>query len=219
MKTTLPARAGVAALALTLLAVHAASALTIESTFDAGLEGWTTSVGGELTFVANGGNPGGFLQQTDIDLSDMFVMAPASFLGDLSAFLNGSLSFDARQVSGAGEKYAPFGFVTLFNGGNAVSADIAGAGAPSTDWTTFSVNLTPAGFQTTPEALAAVLSNVTIIAVQLESQIGVVEATGMDNFRLVSAVPEPATLAMGAAGALCALAVGRRNRRAITGKR
>ena len=206
MKTTLPSRAGVAALALTLLAVHAASALTIESTFDTGLEGWTTSVGGELTFVATGGNPGGFLQQTDIDLSDMFVSAPANFLGNLSAFLNGSLSFDARQVSGAGEKYAPFGFVTLFNGGNAVSADIAGADAPSSDWSTFSINLDPAGFQTTPEALAAVLSNVTLIAVQLESQIGVVEVTGMDNFRLVSAVPEPSTLLLGSFGlgvALC----------------
>ena len=205
MKTTLPSRAGVAALALTLLAVHASSALTIESTFDAGLEGWTTSVGGELTFVGTGGNPGGFLQQTDIDLSDMFVSAPANFLGNLSAFLNGSLSFDARQVSGAGEKYAPFGFVTLFNGGNAVSTDIAGADAPSSDWSTFSINLDPAGFQTTPEALAAVLSNVTLIAVQLESQIGVVEVTGMDNFRLVSAVPEPSTLLLGSFGLSVAL--------------
>lgn len=205
MKTTLPSRAGVAALALTLLAVHSASALTMESTFDTGLEGWTTSVGGELAFVATGGNPGGFLQQTDTDLSDMFVNAPAKFLGDLSEFLNGTLSFDARQVSGAGEKYAPFGFVTLFNGGNAVSADIAGAGAPSTDWTTFSVNLDPAGFQTTPEALAAVLSNVTMITVELESQIGVVEATGMDNFRLVSAVPEPSTLFLGSFGLCVAL--------------
>jgi hypothetical protein len=205
MKTTLPSRAGIAALALTLLAVHSASALTMESTFDAGLEGWTTSVGGELAFVATGGNPGGFLQQTDTDLSDMFVMAPPSFLGDLSAFLNGSLSFDARQVSGAGEKYAPFGFVTLFNGGNAVSADIAGADAPSSDWSTFSVNLDAAGFQTTPEALAAVLSNVTMITVELESQIGVVEATGMDNFRLVSAVPEPSTLLLGSFGLCVAL--------------
>jgi hypothetical protein len=205
MKTTLPSRPVIAALALTLLAVHAASALTLESTFDAGLEGWTTSVGGELAFVATGGNPGGFLQQTDTDLSDMFVNAPANFLGDLSAFLHGTLSFDARQVSGAGEKYAPFGFVTLFNGGNAVSVDIAGAEAPSSDWTTFSVKLDAAGFETTPEALAAVLSNVTMIAVELESQIGVVEATGMDNFRLTTAVPEPSTLILGAVGALGAM--------------
>ena len=200
MKTTLPSRASIAALALTLIAVQAASALTMQSTFDAGLEGWTSSVGGELAFVGTGGNPGGFLQQTDTDLSDMFVMAPASFLGDLSGFLNGSLSFDARQVSGAGEKYAPFGFVTIFNGGNAVSADIAGANAPSSDWNTFSVNLDAAGFETTPEALAAVLSNVTMIAVQLVSKFGVVEATGMDNFRIVSGVPEPSTLLLGGFG-------------------
>jgi hypothetical protein len=178
-----------------------ASAVTLESTFDAGLEGWTGSTGGDLAFVSTGGNPGGFLQQTDTDLSDMFVMAPASFLGDKSAFLNGTLSFDARQVGGDAEKYAAFGFVTLFNGGNAISADIAGANAPSNDWTTFSVNLNAAGFETTPEAVAAVLSNVTMIMITLESQIGVAETTGMDNFRMVS-VPEPATLAIAGLG-LC----------------
>ncbi|WP_428304440.1 PEP-CTERM sorting domain-containing protein [Lacipirellula sp.] len=187
-----------------------ASAVTLESTFDAGLEGWTGSTGGDLAFVSTGGNPGGFLQQTDTDLSDMFVTAPASFLGDKSAFLNGTLSFDARQVGGNAEKYAAFGFVTLFNGGNAISADIAGANAPSNDWTTFSVNLNAVGFETTPEAVAAVLSNVTMIMVTLESQIGVAETTGMDNFRMVS-VPEPATLGIAGLG-LCGVGLLRRKR-------
>lgn len=202
--------AGIVTLLLASPVISRASAVTIESTFDAGLEGWTGSTGGDLAFVSTGGNPGGFLQQTDTDLSDMFVMAPASFLGDLSAFLNGTLSFDARQVGGNGEKYAPFGFVTLFNGGNAISADIAGANAPSNDWTTFSMNLDAAGFQTTPEAVAAVLSNVTMIMVQLESQIGAVEVTGMDNFRMVSAVPEPATLLIGSFGVCGVLSLVRR---------
>lgn len=201
---------GIVTLLLASPLIPSASAVTIESTFDAGLEGWTGSSGGDLAFVASGGNPGGFLQQTDTDLSDMFVMAPASFLGDMSAFMNGTLSFDARQIGGDAEKYAAFGFVTLFNGGNAISADIAGANAPSNDWTTFSLNLNAAGFQTTSEAVAAVLSNVTMITVMLESQIGAVEVTGMDNFRMVSAVPEPATLLMGSLGLYGVLALVRR---------
>ena len=209
MKTPLPARLFLAAFAWTL-AAHATSALTIESTFDADLEGWTSSTGGELAFVSTGGNAGGFLQQTDLDLSDMFVSAPATFLGNLSSFLNGTLSFDARQVSGNGEKYAPFGFVTIFNGGNAISADIAGPEAPSIDWTTFTVTLDAASFGTTSAAVADVLSNVTMMMVQLESQIGVVEVTGMDNFRLVSAVPEPSTLALGVIGVAGAIFARRR---------
>lgn len=194
---------------LLMLSSHAAAA-SIESTFDADLEGWTTSVGGDLAFVSTGGNGGGFLQQTDIDLSDMFVNAPAKFLGNLSAFLNGTLSFDARQVSGNGEKYAPFGFVTIFNGGNAISADIAGPEAPTSDWTTFSIKLDAASFGTTPAAVADVLSNVTMMMVQLESQIGVVEVTGMDNFRLVSAVPEPSSLALGVIGVMGVICTRRR---------
>jgi hypothetical protein len=197
---------------LVMLASHAAAA-SIESTFDADLEGWTTSVGGDLAFVSTGGNGGGFLQQTDLDLSDMFVSAPAKFLGDLSSFLDGTLSFDARQVSGNGEKYAPFGFVTIFNGGNAISADIAGPEAPSIDWTTFTVTLDAASFGTTSAAVADVLSNVTMMMVQLESQIGVVEVTGMDNFRLVSTVPEPSTLALGVIGIAGAIFT---RRRAVT---
>jgi len=195
---------------LVMLASHATAA-SIESTFDADLEGWTTSTGGDLAFVSTGGNGGGFLQQTDLDLSDMFVSAPAKFLGDLSSLLNGTLSFDARQVSGNGEKYAPFGFITIFNGGNAISADIAGPEAPAIDWTTFTVTLDAASFGTTPAAVTDVLSNVTMMMVQLESQIGVVEVTGMDNFRLQSAVPEPSTLLIGGFGVCVALLI-RRNR-------
>jgi hypothetical protein len=202
-------RASTAAKLSILFAVSSASALTLESTFDADLEGWTTSIGGDLAFVSTGGNGGGFLQQTDLDLSDMFVSAPAKFLGDLSSFLNGTLSFDARQVSGNGEKYAPFGFVTIFNGGNAISADIAGPEAPSIDWTTFTVTLDAASFGTTPAAVTDVLSNVTMMMVQLESQIGVVEVTGMDNFRLASAVPEPSTLLIGGFGVCGALLIRR----------
>ena len=203
-------RTSTTATLLILFAIPSASAVTLESTFDADLEGWTTSTGGDVAFVSTGGNGGGLLQQTDIDLSDMFVNAPAKFLGNLSSYLNGTLSFDARQVSGNGEKYAPFGFVTIFNGGNAISADIAGPEAPSIDWTTFTVTLDAASFGTTPAAVADVLSNVTMMMVQLESQIGVVEATGMDNFRLVSAVPEPSTLALGAIGIAGAIFARRR---------
>lgn len=86
------------------------SAQTIKSTFDTGLEGWTTSSGGSITFSAVGGNPGGFLQQVDLDLQDMFVMTPAPFLGDLASFHGGTFSFDVMQIIGTAD-YSPFGIV------------------------------------------------------------------------------------------------------------
>lgn len=166
----------------------------LQSTFDAGLEGWTGSPGGEVTYSATGGRPGGHLQQTDLDFTDMFVIAPADFLGDRSAFLGGVISFDGRQVIGASD-YAPFGTVTLRSGGLAVSADIAPANHPTSDWNTYAAALDAATFSAFPEAFAQIMGNLTAIEVTLESQSGIVETTGFDNFRMApAAAPEPASL-------------------------
>src|SRR5438093_839403 len=72
--------------------LHAA---TITSTFDTGSDGWTYNEG-TFMFVSSGGNPGGHLELSDTGpgFEDFAVFAPSKFLGDLSAFNRGMLSFD-----------------------------------------------------------------------------------------------------------------------------
>ncbi|MBL8823116.1 MAG: PEP-CTERM sorting domain-containing protein [Planctomycetia bacterium] len=194
-----------------MIAPLGVSAQTIQSTFDAGLEGWTTSTGGSLTFSATGGNPGGYLQQMDLDLQDMFVMAPAPFLGNLSAFQGGTLSFDVKQIVGTAD-YAPFGIVILRNGANFVSADIVPPGLPGSDWSTQSVILNATSFGTTPDFLASIMSNVTALEIMLESQVGVFETVGLDNVQLAVAVPEPGSLFLLTATGVGAILTCRRKR-------
>ncbi|MBL8230914.1 MAG: hypothetical protein JNL98_20635 [Bryobacterales bacterium] len=170
-----------------------ANAATIQTTFDAGLDGWT-GTGGTVVFVASGGNPGGHLQQSDADATDMTVFAPAPFLGNLTAFLGGLLSFDAIQIVGTSD-YAPFGSLTIRNGANSVTVDVAPPGSPPAVWTNYSVALTAAAFGTTEANLLSVLGNVTSIELLLEFQAGISETAGLDNFQIASSdVPEPGTL-------------------------
>ena len=130
-------------LVLTLVALMAlarvASATQIVSTFDADPDGWTSSSGGSMTFATTGGNPGGFLRQLDLDNTDMFVSAPAKFLGDKSAFAGGSVLFDGIELDAGPGNYQPYGTVTLRSGATSIQADLVPLGNPANAWSTFSI--------------------------------------------------------------------------------
>lgn len=73
------------------------------STFDVDDEGWTV-IGdaqrgtGIPTFVASGGNPGGFLSATDDETGGVWYwQAPAKFLGNISEAYGQTLRFELRQ--------------------------------------------------------------------------------------------------------------------------
>jgi hypothetical protein len=185
-----------------------------QGTFDAGLEGWTAD-GGTLTYVATGGNPGGFLQLADATSTDMFVIAPKNELysGDLSGYVNGFVQFDARTVSlsGPATAYPTFGRITFANGGKTANVDLAPLGQPTDQWTTYKAALTSPPWGTDFDAWLAILRNVTSLTVNLESHSPIVETVGFDNFRL-SGLPEPSTLVLvlGGAGAVAFALCGRR---------
>lgn len=208
-----------AALAGSLLFAATCADAQLASTFDTGLEGWT-GAGGAISYVAGGGHPGGYLKQVDNLGTFMTVVAPAAFHGDLSSFLGGVLSFDARNLSGsASDLPSPgpwFGTVTIAGGGSLASALLAGSGGqPAADaaWHGYSASLTPGAWS---GDLAAVLDNVTGITIQLEFNNAIVETAGFDNFR-VSAVPEESTLALLAAGLIAMVQLQRRRQRRAAG--
>ena len=68
------------------------------STFDYGNEGWlvvsTEGYVGPADWSPTGGNPGGYIYDTDMDDGGWGFLAPAKFLGDVSAAYGHTLSFD-----------------------------------------------------------------------------------------------------------------------------
>jgi hypothetical protein len=145
----------------------------------------------------------------------MSVSAPSSFLGNLSSYLGGSLSFDARNVSNHASDLQSgpwFGRVTITGSAGTASRDVAGSGAglPLRDglWHTYSATLDPASWSGN---LAAVLAGTTAIKLSLEFNNAIVETAGLDNFR-ISAVPEPSTMLLLGAGVLVLLGRARRSK-------
>lgn len=173
----------------------AASAAGLTSGFNGSDEGWTTPVGGTQTWQAAGGNPGGWVQVLDTDNNtNIELTAPGSWLGDWSAFMGGTLSFDAKNANGAPVTYGGFGEVRIASGSTVLVLDIAPANEPSgNQWHHYSVLLTPAAGW--GASLAGVLTNVTSVTITGEFQAGPGEAVGFDNIS-VTAVPEPASLAL-----------------------
>jgi hypothetical protein len=175
-----------------IIVARVATATQISSTFDTNADGWTASPGGTMTFVTTGGNPGGFLRDVDNDNTDMFVSAPAKFLGNQSAFIGGTIAFDSIELDTGPADYLPFGTIILHSGATAVQADIAPINSPTANWSTFTGTLDANTFGAAPAIFASVMSNLTEVDVTLESRVGTVETVGFDNFRITTAVPEPA---------------------------
>jgi hypothetical protein len=168
----------------------------IVSTFDSGAEGWTAvDPTGDYTstWQSSGGNPGGYLLGSESDPlgGTGYFIAPSNWLGDLSAYAGGTLSYDLKVIEGT--DYFNDADVIISGGGSSASwtPDINPVGD---GWFTFQVQLTQANF--TGGNLASILSNVSEIQLRGEFISGA-EEEGFDNVRLAaSGVPEPSTWAM-----------------------
>lgn len=189
-----------AAAALALLAGPVQAAVNYG--FDSGSQGWTVVAGGALSWQASGGNGGGFLQFTDLDSQDMLAVITLGGV-DWSQYLGGTLSFDARNISGHTAFWAPFGEVTITaTSGAQVLVDIAGTDQPAADglWHTYTLALSPASY-------ASVLGSVQSLSIKTEFAISdpaipaTFETLGLDNVRVAAAVPEPGSWALMLLGA------------------
>ena len=193
--------------AATIGAVQAHPAFAAVSDFSTDAEGWllagdaTTSA---ATYVASGGNPGGFIRGFDQTVGGVWYwQAPAKFLGNRSASFDQTLSFDLR-MRGSGPLFNDTD-VTLIGGGLTLHVDLSPVpGDPA--WTHYAIALndtggwkvgTLAGPAATATQVQQVLGNLGTLRIRGEF------ITGSDNGDLdnvMMPVPEPETYALFGAG-------------------
>jgi hypothetical protein len=200
---------------MVLALAPAAQAAEISSTFDSNLESWTVfndseATPGTISQVGSGGNPDGYLQLASVAATTSLI-APAAFLGDLSAHDGGTFSWDGAAFDeGSGSvpgSYAYGAIVITGNGTTAYSPFIPSANRPTTaGWSSYSQDFTAANFfteeaVTTPVTQAAwegILANVTSITLGGNTY-GGFEDIGYDNIALSGGAPAstPGTLVYG----------------------
>lgn len=177
--------------------------VVIESTFDDDLEGWEVGLAvDDLQQKPNGGVPGGYLRGTD-GPRNSYVIAPEKFLGDLTSFNHGMVSFDhiAFTAIHPPEEVTGQGRVTFVGNGNtgSVYASVPSNLSELDTWTNRSLDLSAenwisenTGLPATESEFLAVLSDVTELRVTIDTDYDNVpaEIAGMDNFRIVAPTPQ-----------------------------
>lgn len=170
---------------------------TITSTFDEGTEGWTV-VGDaqsgqvEPNHVAEGGNPGGYLEATDDVTGGVWYWnASRTYLGDKSAYSGGTLSFDLRQSATDSQFDSPD--VILGSDDTRLGYDFGNASThPRTNWTRYEVRLSAEADgwsnlendeDATQEGLESVLSDLNELWIRGEYRTGG-DVGGIDNVEL-----------------------------------
>jgi hypothetical protein len=184
-----------------------------ESHFDVDDEGWSgygeSDMGGTFGRSPTGGNPGGFFRcETREVLERCEFIAPAEFLGDLSAAAGGGVSFDLTERWWGSEDPVPGTLAVEFQGptpGLVLSIELASLGFDS--WNTYALPLAPSagwmrsGSPATLADIGAVLANVVELTIVGNANGSFYDGAGLDNVA-IHPVPEPSTLPLVIAGLL-----------------
>lgn len=205
---------------LLLLLAHPIHAAVITSTFDLNADGWTGIPGeGSVAFLPAGGNPGGHIRVTDIGVGGTLgsgAVVPSQFLGNLTAFDDGVLAVDLATFVGGGATFPIFGTVRITGAGDSALFDLTATAPPAGVWRSFSAPFSAAAWGKTSADWAAILANVTEIAMSTDAFDGA-DTIGIDNFtltsRAASTVTEPESFGLVLLGVAVMLLLRTRSRR------
>lgn len=208
-----------------VLAVGSAS-FAVSSTFDSGLEGWTSegNGGNNPVWASTGGNPGGHAVANDLDNGWSYLKAPASYSAQ-PAIYGGMLSFDLRHTTANNRTPIYKVRVGLVGAGLTLLNEIA---VPTENWVNYGFSLreitgwrkfsdlqqnySDAAPTPTLSEMQAVLAgiNTLVIGADFNNETTMNnDVTYLDNVNLET-VPEPATM-MALATGIVALARRRRS--------
>ena len=163
------------------------------STFDTDTDGWGVSNTNPLIHKPSGGNPGGFIFLDNDEQIVALLVAPPKFLGDLSGFNGGTLSFDGnmlQQNAPPWDNVQDYGHVFILGGssGATASVDFVPGQPPEKSWATFSKPLTASTWGMTETEWKSLLSNADNIFISIEARFGA-EMQGVDNIKLLAPKP------------------------------
>jgi hypothetical protein len=159
------------------------------SSFDTNAEGWLVS-GGSLYYHGTGGNPGGFIEFEDNEDQCGFFSVPNTFLGDLSEFSQGTLSFNLKNTVDNGQTMlACYGSIRISSGVLSAEKNVVPYNTYLNDWTAFSISLTAGDWGVTTTRWDSILTDVTEIIIYMDTQMNYYDRTGLDNFCFTSPVP------------------------------
>jgi laminin B (domain IV) len=195
-------RAGIAtALAAGAIAVSAAAAPLVASTFDTDADGWVfhgTSSDVPVDYFGTGGNPGGYISHTDPNTglaSGQKFVTTATFGGDISSAYGGTLTFDLRS-NAPGDRNADPVNVDLGSGNPCCTARAYPSNtdqAPGVNWTTYSVRLVytdwcapvpPYPCMTSTSEFKDFLASGHILRIAFDYYDGANEKTDLDNVKV-----------------------------------
>jgi len=195
------------AILVTALMVSAAGAGLTTSTFDTGLDGWS-AVPGETTYVtwrATGGNPGGYVRNTDRGPTGGNIVAPAQYLGDWSTIEGfGELKWDFNMFSQGNGRVVPLQATIRGPGGTATFN--SGIYTPANTWIGVTAPVQESAWTVTSGTWDELVVDVTELRIMIENvyTYSTGETTGIDNVSLTelcATVPAPGAIVLGSMGA------------------
>lgn len=149
-----------------------------------------------IVYSSTGGNPGGYIKETDISVGTWGWLAPSEFKGDFSEYYGCYLTFDLIEDSHAGVMPNTYDVMFVNNAGDTMVFNTAYDPIPINTWVNYVVPLTSvAGWKygssiaaAAPDAtgaqMLAILSDVNKLRIRAEFSGLTYEVNGMDNVML-----------------------------------
>ncbi|HND75542.1 MAG TPA: T9SS type A sorting domain-containing protein [Saprospiraceae bacterium] len=146
-----------------------------------------------IVWSSTGGNPGGYISETDISIGAWGWLAPSEFKGDLSAYYNFYLSFDLREDSHVGLMDSYYDVMICNASGDTMVFNTTYDPLPINTWVNYIIPLTTAaGWKygssiaggapaVTAAQMTAILGDVSKMRIRAEFSGLTYETNGMDN--------------------------------------
>ncbi|MBW6492296.1 MAG: T9SS type A sorting domain-containing protein [Lentimicrobium sp.] len=155
----------------------------ILSSFDESADDWSVNDGTLYHHLQNG-NPDGFIEFEDNQDGAGIFMAPNKFMGDLTFYNQGFVEFDLKNTFDNGQRM-------LEGDGNVkISSSLLTAEHNVVplfiinEWTSFSIPFDAESWGMTTSGWDSLISDVTMISIQMDAQWNYYDKTGLDNFTL-----------------------------------
>ena len=145
-----------------------------------------------IVWSSTGGNPGGYISETDISIGAWGWLAPSEFKGDLSAYYNFYLSFDLREDSHVGLMDSYYDVMICNASGDTMVFNTTYDPLPINTWVNYIIPLTTAaGWKygssiaggapaVTAAQMTAILGDVSKMRIRAEFSGLTYETNGMD---------------------------------------